>query len=146
MVLKLRILDFLSHISTIFLGFPLVLYYRPVLECFLRAIFLLGTLSFPSVSTPPKTLSKSIERAIAPLVEESWDLTGVMVSPVASSSSSGTNSPLIRELVELSNAPFEDSPSNNFRLGSQSERGPKVLYVGFCIARFPLFVLFALIP
>lgn len=67
-----------------------------------------------SDSTPPSTSSNNPVCAIVPLVEESWDLAATgLVTPVASCTSTATNSPLVRELVELSNAPYESSPSRN---------------------------------
>lgn len=62
------------------------------------------------------TPSKSKVCESAPFVEESWDLTSAELSSVTSTSSSATNSPLVRELVELSNAPYDESTFSSFAL------------------------------
>ena len=69
--------------------------------------------SFTYLESSPAFSQNNVYTTAAPLTEESWDLASTdLVTPIASKTSSATNSPLVRELIELANAPYDESQSS----------------------------------
>ena len=98
-----------------------------------------------SESLPPALSQNNVCAMACPLAEESWDLASTdLLTPVASKTSSATNSPLVRELVELANAPFEESQSSTTLRRADSDmllEGSVSRVVVFAYSCFNLFSL-----